>query len=351
MKRVANTYFTKENRTVAVYTRKPEPLRRANRRRTSAWAATHSDRADMKKSSLNRFASGLRLAGLRWRRPRGAASAPAVHAGRSLDASPTGRKNSPSRRWPTSRRRREQYRVQLKSGPVAYVVPDRELPLVNIAIYVRTGDYLEPAGKEGLAEPDRLPAGARRHQKSKTAEELEERLAFLAAHLNSGVGDTQGSVSLNLLSKDLDEGLAILREVLTAPRFQEDKIALRKQQMLQAMKQRNDDSADIEAREQGFLAFGEHFWANRYATAARSSRITRDDLEAVPPASGFTRPISSWPPAAISTATQMMQKLETLFADWPFAGREAAAHSRPTPPSPRPAFTSWTRTSTRAAWP
>src|SRR5690348_2626681 len=40
------------------------------------------------------------------------------------------------------------YRVQLKSGPVAYVVPDRELPLVNINISVRTGEYLEPRGKE-----------------------------------------------------------------------------------------------------------------------------------------------------------------------------------------------------------
>src|SRR5262245_41524716 len=46
----------------------------------------------------------------------------------------------------------EQYRVPLKSGPVAYVVPDRELPLVNIRIYVRTGDWVEPAGKEGLTD-------------------------------------------------------------------------------------------------------------------------------------------------------------------------------------------------------
>ena len=64
--------------------------------------------------------------------------------------------------------------------------------------------------------------------------------------MNSGVSETQGSVSLNLLSQDLAEGLAILREVLSEPRFQEDKIALRKQQMLQEMKERNDDSAAIE---------------------------------------------------------------------------------------------------------
>ena len=148
-------------------------------------------------------------------------------------------------------------------------------------VYVRTGQYLEPDGKEGLAELTGYLL-ARGGTKSKTAEELEERLAFLAAHLDSGVGETQGSVSLNLLSKDLDEGLGILREVLTAPRFQDDKIALRKQQMLQAMKERNDDSRSIEGREAEFLAYGEKFWANRYSTAASVDSMTRADLEAFP---------------------------------------------------------------------
>jgi len=144
-------------------------------------------------------------------------------------------------------------RVQLKSGPVAYVAANRELPLVNIVIYVRTGDYVEPEGQEAVSELTGYLL-TRGGTQSKTAEELEERLAFLAANLASGVGDTQGTISLNLLSPDLNEGLDILREVLTAPRFQEDKFALRKQQVLQAMKQRNDDSAEIEGRELGFLA-------------------------------------------------------------------------------------------------
>lgn len=212
----------------------------------------------------------------------------------------------------------EEYRVALKSGPVAYVVPDRELPLVNIAVYVHTGQYLEPVGKEGLAE---FTGYLLAHGGTKThnAEALEERLAFLAAHLDSGVGETQGSVSLNLLSKDLDEGLAILREVLTVPRFQDDKVALRKQQMLQAMQQRNDDSSDIEGREAGFLGYGENFWANRYSTAASVNALTRADLEqfhqkwfypgnfVVAVSGDFDR-------------DQMVQKLEKLFGDWPFKG-------------------------------
>src|SRR6266576_4420994 len=38
----------------------------------------------------------------------------------------------------------EKFRVALKSGPIAYVVADHELPLVNIAVSVHTGQYLEP---------------------------------------------------------------------------------------------------------------------------------------------------------------------------------------------------------------
>ncbi len=210
------------------------------------------------------------------------------------------------------------HRVVLKSGPVAYVVPDRELPLVSLVIYVRTGQHTEPAGKEGLASL----AGsllARGGTKSKTAEELEERLAFLAAGLNANVGDTQGTVSLNLLSKDLDEGLAILREVLTAPRLQEDKLALFKQQTLQSMKQRNDDSADIEQRERRFLAYGENFWVNRHATQASIESITRADIEAFHrrwfhPKNFVVAASGDFDRAALTA------KLETLFASWPFQG-------------------------------
>ena len=215
------------------------------------------------------------------------------------------------------------FRVQLKSGPIVYIASDRELPLVNLNILVRTGDYLEPAGKEGVAG---LTGNllARGGTKSMTAEALEEKLAFLAAQLGSGVGETQGNVSLNLLSKDVDEGFAILREVLTAPRFQEDKLALLKQQSLQDMQQRNDDSADIEGRELGYLGYGEKFWANHSPTAKSVESITRTDLE------NFHQ---RWfAPGNFIIAIngdfdrdEMIARLEKLFADWPFKGESPAS--------------------------
>ena len=212
----------------------------------------------------------------------------------------------------------DQYRVALKSGPVAYVAEDRELPLISISILVRTGDWVEPEGKEGLTDfcgSLLTSAGT----EARTAQELEERLAFLAANLGSGIQGAQGTVSLNLLSKDLDEGLAILREVLTKPRFQQDRLDLQKRMTLQSIKQRNDDSANIEGMEQGFLAYGEKFWDNRHQTAASIESITREDLLAfhqrwffpgnfiIAAAGDFSR-------------TEMIAKLEKLFSDWPWTG-------------------------------
>ena len=214
-----------------------------------------------------------------------------------------------------------QYRVVLKSGPVAYVVPDHELPLVNIVVYVHTGEYLDPAGKEGLADltGTLLESGGTR---SKTAEQLQERLAFLAAQLRSSIAGPIGTVSLNLLSKDTDEGLSILREVLSAPRFQENKVALRKQQMIQAMQERNDDLSEIESREAQFLAYGEQFWANRYSTAASVRAITREDLESFHRKWFFPSNVVVAASGDFDRAA-MIQKLEKMFADWPFAGQHA----------------------------
>ena len=223
------------------------------------------------------------------------------------------------------------FRTQLKAGPVAYVAEDRELPLVNIALTLKGGTYLNPAGKEGLAET----AGyllARGGTKSRTAEELEERLAFLAANLNSSFGDDRGTVSLNLLSKDLDEGLKILREVLTEPRFQESRLKLRKDQVLNDMKSRNDDSADIEGRERGFLMTGEDFYTNRYSTKASVEGITRDDLVAFHQKWFDPRNFTVALSGDVSKA-EATKKLEALFADWPIRGEAA-----PDVPKPRQAM-------------
>lgn len=206
------------------------------------------------------------------------------------------------------------YRVVLKNGMVVFIAEDRALPLVNVAISVRTGSWLDPAGKQGLASF----TGSQMRQggtKTLTAEELDEKLDFLAARVSSGIGPSSGGAGLNCLADNLDESLRLFVEMLHEPRFQEDRLALAKEQALQEMKKRNDDSADIEGREWGVLVYGAGHFTNRFTTEASITSITRDDMLAFH--RRYFHPANMI--AAVSGAFEradMLRRLEQAFAGW-----------------------------------
>ena len=213
------------------------------------------------------------------------------------------------------------YRVELESGAIVYIYPDRERPLIDLSVNIRGGSYLDPKGKEGLASLTGYLM-ARGGIPSSPADELDEELEFLAARLSSSFGGLSGSVGLNLLSKDADRGFEILRAVLAAPSFQEDKLALRKTQTLQGLKQRNDDSKNIESRERNFLAYGERFWFNRHTTAASLESIRREDLlafhhEWVHPQNFIVSVSGDF------DRNEMLKRLDGVFAAWPHPGKKA----------------------------
>jgi len=169
-------------------------------------------------------------------------------------------------------------RFELADGTPVYAKQDKQFPLVNISVYFRGGRYLEPDGKEGLAA---ITSAAWRTGGAgeRTAQELDEELDFLAANLGTNIGDVNGSVSLNVLSKDLEAAMVIFMDVLTEPRFQQDRFDKAKDNLLQAMKQRNDDTANIEAREWQRLIYGDDFFLNRLATRASVDAITATDSQ------------------------------------------------------------------------
>jgi len=169
-------------------------------------------------------------------------------------------------------------RFELADGTPVYAKQDSQFPLVNITVFFRGGRYLEPDGKAGLAAitGDAWRSGGAGDY---TAQDLDEELDYLAANLSTSIGDVTGSVSLNVLSKDMDQAMAIFMDVLTKPRFQEDRFAKTKDNMLQAMKQRNDDTADIEAREWDRLIYGDSYWMNRLATQASVDAVSAGDCK------------------------------------------------------------------------
>jgi zinc protease len=207
------------------------------------------------------------------------------------------------------------HRVVLRNGMVVFIAEDPALPLVNISLVVRTGRWVEPEEKAGLAgfTGSQMRRGG---TASLAAEELDEKLDFLAAQVTTAIGDTSGSASLNCLADNLEEALAVFVEVLRRPRFQEDRLALAKEQALQEMKKRNDDSADIEAREWNLLLYGPSHFTNRLSTEASVQAITREDLVAFH--ARYFEPTNLI--AAVSgsfSRPDMIRRLEAAFSGWP----------------------------------
>ncbi len=169
------------------------------------------------------------------------------------------------------------YRHELEHGVVAFLAEDKSLPLVSVSVLVRVGSYLEPADKIGLAGTvgNQMRAGGTARW---SAEEFDDEADFLAANFSAGIGGTSGSVRMNSLSKDLDQALEMLFDMLHRPRFQQDRLDLYKSQVLQQMERRNDRTAGIEAREWNRLLRGSDHFTNRSSTEASITSITREDL-------------------------------------------------------------------------
>src|SRR5437867_4909717 len=84
------------------------------------------------------------------------------------------------------------YRTTLGNGMVAYVVSDHSLPMITVHVLMRIGPDLDPVGKEGLAQTT-VHLLTRGGTASRTAEQLEQRVAFLGAQLQSATGAGGGA--------------------------------------------------------------------------------------------------------------------------------------------------------------
>lgn len=209
-------------------------------------------------------------------------------------------------------------RAQLSTGTPAYLLEDPALPIVDLQVFVRTGSFADPKGKEGLAD---LCASLMRTGGAGglTPDALDEELDFLAANLSVGLGDVSGTASLSLLAKDLDRGLEILTAVLRTPAFDAAKLETLKAQALDGLKARNDATGAIEAREANLLYYGPDYPLNRLATKASIASITREDLLAFHKAWFHPSRFLVAAAGAFKKA-DLLAKLEKAFQGWGPAG-------------------------------
>jgi len=208
-----------------------------------------------------------------------------------------------------------QYRHELAHGAVAFVVEDHDLPLVNIALTIRTGSFTAMArANPGVASltGSQLRNGG---TASLAPADFDEELDFLAANLGSRIGATSGSANMNCLTKDVDRCLGLFFEMLRQPRFDAERLDLAKSQSRQAMERRNDSTTGIERREWSRLLYGTEHFSTQALTADQLEAISPENLAAfhshsVHPGNFIFAVSGDVEPAAI------IASLNSYLADW-----------------------------------
>lgn len=208
----------------------------------------------------------------------------------------------------------EPERVVLENGMVVYLLEDHELPLVSVTVTMRTGSWLDPIDKIGLASMTgavmRTGGGG-----GLSAEQVDAELEQFAGDVSIGIGRQSGSASLDVLSKDVPRGLEILAGLLRRPAFDPGRVELAKLQAIEGIRRRQDNPGSIVGREFAKILYGPDHPSARESSIESIKRLTRDDLVA------FHR-AAIHPNGMILGVTgdfkkeEMVALLRKVFGDW-----------------------------------
>ncbi len=171
----------------------------------------------------------------------------------------------------------QDYRVVFANGLRGYLREERSLPIVNITAIINTGWLYVSKEKAGLAQifSSVLIKGG---TKTRTGQVIEDRIDFLGGSLNFSVGERTATLSMSVLSKDLDEGLDLFFDVLMNPEFRDDAIKLAKGRMIEQLRSVNDNPSQVLAREFERVLYGDHPLTYQ-PTKATVDSISQADLK------------------------------------------------------------------------
>src|SRR5258708_36018573 len=111
-------------------------------------------------------------------------------------------------------------RLTLPNGMKLYLLEDRELPVVSGFALVRTGNLFDPKDKISLATATGMVMRTG-GTKNSTGDQLDEKLENIAAEVESNISESNARVSFSTLKDNLDDVLAIFKDVLTNPEFRQ----------------------------------------------------------------------------------------------------------------------------------
>jgi predicted Zn-dependent peptidase len=159
-----------------------------------------------------------------------------------------------------------------------FFLPDNELPVIDLTIFVKAGavDLKESeAGLADLLEKTIIRGGTETHAPADLARLLDEN----AIRLGVDIGSEDTAITLSVLAPEWEKGIEVLKEVLTRPRFDPRVLEVAKEQEVIALTRRGEDAGDVAMRESLIWHFKGHPYGRDPLDAVKTiPALTRDDL-------------------------------------------------------------------------
>ena len=167
--------------------------------------------------------------------------------------------------------------VTSPGGLKAWLVEEHSIPFVALDVRFRGGASLDAPGKRGAINlmTGLLEEGAGKLDARGFAREAEG----LASSFRFGVDDDSLSVSARFLTENQDASVALLKQALQNPRFDQDAIDRVRGQVLSGIRSSEKDPNDIARKKMDEMLYGDHpYGSSLDGTVESVTALTRDDL-------------------------------------------------------------------------
>lgn len=167
--------------------------------------------------------------------------------------------------------------VTSPGGITAWLVENHDIPFTALEIRFRGGASLDAPGKRGAI--NLMTALLEEGAGDMDAQAFAETAETLAARFGFDVGDDTLSISAQMLTENRDASVALLREALVNPRFDQTALDRVRGQVLSAIARAEKDPQSIAGDTFARLAYGDHpYGSSINGTADSVNALTREDM-------------------------------------------------------------------------
>lgn len=146
--------------------------------------------------------------------------------------------------------------ARMPSGMQVMGITNNEVPVVRFSLEMKGGQLLEIRDKAGVS--NMLASMMTKGTAKRTPAELEEAIELLGAEIYVNAGEEKITISGNTLAKNYAETMALVKEILLEPRWDEKEFELLKQQTLSELQEEKGDPNAIAQNEFKKLIYGEN---------------------------------------------------------------------------------------------